>query len=40
MTYCKHCGEEIIKVKDRWYHTRTSYWVCDTAHAEPKEEDN
>ena len=32
---CKHCGKEIIKCVDRWYHKQGSKWLCNTKHAEP-----
>ena len=32
---CKHCGKEIIKCMDRWYHKEKSTWFCFTTHAEP-----
>ncbi len=32
---CKNCGKGIIKCADRWYHTETQKYFCNTNHAEP-----
>lgn len=32
---CKNCGEDIIKVVNKWYHSKSQKYFCSREYAEP-----